>query len=86
MAVQHFFILIHHSLQRDGEVVSDFIRRLKKMYQSTYSKDDLNAATRDALLYGHLYEGLCYDMMLSPAVSGTQGHRELCTATEGEER
>ena len=44
-----------HSLQRDGEV-SDFIRPLAKTYQIAYGKDDLNAATRDALLYGHIYE------------------------------
>ena len=82
MAAEDF----RHSLQRDGEVISDFIRRHEKMYQIAYSKDDLNAATRDALLYGQLYEGLCYDVMLSPAVSGVQGYRELCTAAKGEER
>ena len=82
MAAQDFC----HSLQRDGEVISDFIRRLEKTYQIAYGKDDLNAATWDALLYGQLYEGLCYDVMLSPAVSGAQGYRELCTAAKGEKR
>ena len=82
MAAQDF----RHSLQKNGETVSDFICRLEKTYQIAYGKDDLNAATRDALLYGQLYEGLCYDVMLSPAVSGAQGYRELCTAAKGEER
>ena len=82
MAAQDF----RHSIQKSGEAVSDFIRRLEKTYQVAYGKDDLNTATRDALLYGQLYEGLRYDIMLSPAVSGSQGYKELCTAAKGEER
>ena len=82
VAAQEF----RHSLQRDGESVSDFIRRLEKKYQVAYGRDDLNSATRDALLYGQLYEGLRYDIMLSTSVSGSQGHRELATAAKAEER
>ena len=60
-----------HFLQRSGETVSDFIRRLEKKY----GRDDLNAATRNALLYGQLYEGLRGEIMLSPSVSSTQGYK-----------
>ena len=75
-----------HSLQRSSETVSDFIRRIQKTYQVAYGRDNLNVATRDALLYGQLYEGLRYNIMLSPAVSGSQGYRELTTAAKAEER
>ena len=51
-----------------------------------YGRHDLNSATRDAQLYGQLYEGLRYDIMLSPSVSGSQGYRELATAAKAEER
>ena len=82
MAAQDF----RHSAQKSGECVPDFIRRLEKTYQIAYGKDDLNQDTRDALLYSQLYEGLCYDLMQSPAVSGAQAYKELCTAGKGEER
>ena len=82
VAAQEF----RHSLQRRGEVVSDFIQRLEKKYHVAYGKDDLAASTRDALLYGQLYDGLQCDIMHSPAVSGSQGYRELCTAAKAEER
>jgi hypothetical protein len=65
---------LRHSLQRGGESVSDFIRCLQKTFQVAYGRDNLNTATRDALLYGQLYEGLRYEIMLSPAVSGSQGY------------
>ena len=82
IAAQEF----RHTLQQPNESVPDFIRRLEKTYQTAYGKDGLTAATRDALLYGQLYEGLCYNIMLSPAVSVSQSYRELSTATKGEER
>ena len=69
-----------------SEGVSDFIRRLEKTFLVAYGRDDWNTATRDVLLYGQLYEGLRYDIMLSPAVSGSHGYWELATAAKGEER
>ena len=80
VAAQEF----RHSLQCQGEVVSDFIERLKKMYHNAYGKDDLAASTRDALLYSQLYDGLQCDILHSPAVSGSQGYRELCMAAKAE--
>ena len=82
MAAQDFC----HSHQKSDESVSDFICRIEKSYQVAYGKDDLNPATRDALLCGQLYEGLIYDLMQSPVVSGVQSYQKLCTTSEGEER
>ena len=82
MAAQDF----RHSLQKSGENVPDFIWRLEKTFQIAYGKDDRNLTTRDMLLYGQLYEGLGYDKMQSPAVSGAQTYLKLCTATKGEEK
>ena len=82
VAAQEF----RHTLQRSSESVSDFIRRLEKTFQIAYGQDNLSTATREALLYGQLYEGLSYEIMLCPAVSGSQGYRELSTAAKGEER
>ena len=72
-------------MQRSGEPVADFIQRLEKAYQAAYGKDTLKPETRDALVYGQLYEGLNFEKMRSPAVSGSQSFRELCTAAKGEE-
>ena len=74
-----------YSIQRQGESVADFIRRLEKAYQLAYGKDSLNPAVRDALLYGQMYDGLRYNLMTGPAVSGAQNYRELCVAAKGEE-
>lgn len=73
-------------MQKSGENVSDFIRRLEKKYQIAYGWDKLATATQDTLFYGQLYEGLHYEIMLSPAVSGSQDYKELATAAKAEER
>ena len=82
MAAQEF----RHSLQRPDEGVAEFIRRIEKSYQIAYGKDAMSSDTRDALLYGQLYEGLRYELMRGPTVSGSQGYQELCVAAKGEER
>ena len=41
--------------------------------------------TREALLYSQLYDGLRYDLMHGPAVSGARDYKELCVAAKGEE-
>ena len=81
MAAQEF----RHSMQCHGESAAEFIRRLEKAYQVAYGKDSLNKDTRDALLYGQLYEGLRYELMRAPTVSGTKSYQELCVAAKGEE-
>ena len=42
--------------------------------------------TKDALLYEQLQEGLSYNLMKSPAVSGAKGYQELCQAAKSDER
>ena len=74
-----------HSMQCQGESVAEFIRRIEKAYQVAYGKDALIVDTRDALLYGQLYEGLRYDLMQAPSVSGSQSYKELGVAAKGEE-
>ena len=81
LAAQDF----RHSSQGKEESVADFVRRLEKLYQLAYGGDDLKAETKDALLYGQLYEGLRMDIMRGPAVSGSQGYKQLCVSAKGEE-
>ena len=66
MAMHEF----RHSVQRTGEGVQDYIRRLGKTYRVAYGQDDLIPTIQDALLYRQLYEGLYYELVQSPAVSG----------------
>ena len=42
--------------------------------------------TRGTLLHGQLQEGLRYDIMKAPAVSGSHGYKELCLASRNEEK
>ena len=42
--------------------------------------------TRDILLHGQLQEGLWYEIMKAPAVSGSHPYHELCLAAKNEEK
>jgi hypothetical protein len=42
--------------------------------------------TRDALLYAQLQEGLRFDLIKDPAVSGASDYQTLCVAAKNEER
>ena len=46
----------------------------------------MSSETRDTLLYSQLQEGLKYDLMKAPAVSGAQGYQQLCIAARNKER
>ena len=46
----------------------------------------MSSETRDTLLHGQLQEGLLYELMSAPAVSGAQRYRELCLAARNEEK
>ena len=59
---------------QDSEPVGDFILR------SAYGRDAMSRETRSALLYAQLQEGLMYELMKAPAVSGAQKYDELCVA------
>ena len=77
---------IRRTGQRDQESVSDYIRRLEKMFRLAYGRDKMTSETRDALLFGQMHEGLQYELMESPAVSGATGYKQLCQAARSEER
>ena len=82
LAAQDF----RHLTQQQGEIVADFIRRLESVFRRAYGREKLSAETRDALLYGQLQEGLRYDLLKSPAVSGARTYQELCISARSEER
>ena len=46
----------------------------------------MSEETRGTLLHGELQEGLHYDLMKAPAVSGSHGYKELCLASRNEEK
>jgi hypothetical protein len=75
-----------HTLQKEGESVSDFIRRLERTFRIAYGRDALATDTRDTLLHGQLQEGLRFELMRAPAVSGAQNYKELCVAARNEEK
>lgn len=68
MAAQDF----RHTVQEAEENVATYIRRLERAFRIANGRDGLTAETRDALLHGQLHEGLRYDIMRGPAVSGAQ--------------
>ena len=82
MAAQDF----RHATQRESETVSDFILRLERIFQSAYGRDGLSNETRDTLLHGQLQEGLLYELMSAPAVSGALKYQELCLTARNEEK
>ena len=56
LAAQEF----HHTLQRESEAVSDFVRRLECTFHIAYRRDPMSAETRYMLLHSQLQEGLRY--------------------------
>lgn len=66
MAAQDF----RHARQKETESASDFILRLERIFRSAYGRDNISSETRDTLLHGQLQEGLLYELMKAPAVSG----------------
>ena len=46
----------------------------------------MSLETRQTLLHGQLQEGLRYNLMKAPAVSGAQTYPELCMAAKNEEK
>ena len=81
LAAQDF----RHTLQ-EGESVSDFIRRLERTFRIAYGRDAMATDTRDTLLHGQLQEGLRFELMRAPSVSGAQNYKELCVAARNEEK
>ena len=82
LAAQDF----RHASQHEGESVADFIRRLEQLFKLAYGRDGMSEETRGTLLHGQLQEGLRYEIMKGPAVSGSHGYKELCLAARNEEK
>ena len=75
-----------HAAQREGETVADYISRLEQLFRRAYGREGMADETRDTLLHGQLQEGLHYELMKAPAVSGSHTYRELCLAARNEEK
>ena len=82
LAAQDF----RHLSQRSRESVRDFVTRLEKTFRVAYGSDPMSKETREALLFAQMQEGLKYDLILAPAVSGAQCYEQLCGAAKNEER
>ena len=82
LAAQDF----RHTSQKHGESVADFIRRLEQMFKLAYGRDEMSDETRKMLLHRQLQEGLPYELMKAPAVSGSHSYPELCLAARNEEK
>ena len=82
LAAQDF----RHAVQGDTECVADYIRRLERLFQIAYGHDNLATETRETFLHSQLQEGLRYDLMKSPAVSGCQMYQDLCVSAKHEEK
>ena len=63
-----------HTVQSDSESVADYIHRLERNFCIAYGRNGISAEVRDVLLYGQLDEGLCYEIMKAPGVSGVDSH------------
>ena len=75
-----------HLYQHKMETVSQFVSRLEKTFRTAHGKSKMPMESREALLHGQLQDGLLYKLMVSPAVSGAQDYKILCTAAKNEER
>ena len=81
LAAQDF----RHASQGAQETVSEYISRLERTFRRAYGRDPMTEETRHAL-YAQLQEGLRYNLMKAPAVSGAREYKELCVAAKNEER
>ena len=82
LAAQDF----RHTFQRDDELVGDFIRRLERTVQLAYGRDRISSETRATLLHSQLQEGLRYEILQTPTVSGAHTYGELCLSAKNEEK
>ena len=59
---------------------------MERTFAIAYGVDDMSMETRETFVNGQLQEGLSYQIMKAPAVSGAQLYRELVMAAKNEER
>ena len=72
--------------QGRNEPIADYIRRLECMFRQAYGRDGMSAETRAALLFGQMQEGIKFELMESPAVSGATDYKQLCLSARNEEK
>ena len=77
---------LRRASQGQDELISNYVRRLEKMFRMAYGRDGISAETRDALLFSQMQEGLKYELMESPAVSGATEYKQLFGAARNEEK
>ena len=53
---------------------------------AAYGRDGMSEETHGTLLHSQLQEGLHYEIIKAPAVSGSHGYQELCLAVKNEEK
>ena len=82
LAVQDF----RRASQGQRESIAEYIRRLEKMFRTAYGREGMSQETREALLYSQMQEGLKYELMESPAVSGATNYKQLCLSARTEEK
>ena len=82
LAVQDF----RRASQGQNEPIADYIRSLECMFRQAYGRDGMSAETRAALLFGQMQEGIKFELMESPAVSGATDYKQLCLSARNEEK
>ena len=75
-----------HASQHDGELVANYIRRLEQIFRVAYGRETMSDETRNALLHSQLQEGLSYELMKIPAISGSHFYQELCLTAKNEKK
>ena len=58
---------------------------MERCFQVAYGRDNLSVETRETILFGQLQEGLRFNIVKSPSVSGSQSYKELCMAAKNED-
>ena len=64
----------------------NILSRMKHTFQIALSYDSMLRETRDTLHHGQLQEGLLHDFMQAPAVSEAHTYKELCLASQNDEK
>lgn len=87
----HYPVLLHqlygYILSNSSRVtVADFIRRLECTFWIVYGRNSMFAETPDTVLHSQLQEGLRYDLIREPAISGVQSYKERFFTAKHEEK
>ena len=59
-----------------------YIRRLERNFRKAYGRDGIGTEAQNALLYSQLHEGLKYEIVRAPSVSGIDSYVALCLAAK----